>query len=299
MSAQHNADWDPRSALVLDDQIAAYDTLRRRCPVAHSDYLHWSLLRHADVMRALIDHATFSNVVSSHLSVPNGMDPPVHTAYRRLIEPYFDPARMQAFEPHCRRIAAGLCARLSARGEIELMGEFAGEFAVQFQCAFLGWPPDLHEPLRAWVRKNHAATLARDTAAMAEVANEFDGHVRVLLGARRAAGAAAPDDLTTSLLREQVGDRPLNDEEIVSILRNCATGRWASSARSRRASGSWRTTWPGTRGCSGSCASSRRNCRRRSTKYCASARRSSPTAASPRARSNSTAAGSKRASASP
>ena len=90
-------DWNPRSENVLEDQIAAYDDMRHRCPVAHSEYLHWSLFRHADVVRALNDHETFSNVVSSHLSVPNGMDPPQHTGYRRLIEPYFNPQRMAAF----------------------------------------------------------------------------------------------------------------------------------------------------------------------------------------------------------
>jgi hypothetical protein len=40
-------------------------------------------------MQALEDHQTFSSVSSSHLSVPNGMDPPDHTHYRQVIEPYF------------------------------------------------------------------------------------------------------------------------------------------------------------------------------------------------------------------
>ncbi|MBN9550402.1 MAG: cytochrome P450, partial [Alphaproteobacteria bacterium] len=62
-------DWDPRSDTVLSNQIAAYDEMRGRCPVAYSDYLGWSLFRHEDVVRALDDHRTFSSVVSSHLSV--------------------------------------------------------------------------------------------------------------------------------------------------------------------------------------------------------------------------------------
>jgi cytochrome P450 len=45
-------------------------------------------------MRALLDHETFSNAVSQHLTVPNGMDPPEHTEYRKLIEPYFSEQRM-------------------------------------------------------------------------------------------------------------------------------------------------------------------------------------------------------------
>ena len=37
------ADWDPHAENVLEDQIAAYDTVRSHCPVAYSEYLHWSL----------------------------------------------------------------------------------------------------------------------------------------------------------------------------------------------------------------------------------------------------------------
>jgi cytochrome P450 len=217
-------DWDPRSASVLADQIEAYDAMRRRCPVAYSDYLGWSLFRHEDVVRALDDPHTFSSAVSRHLSVPSGMDPPQHTAYRRLIERHFEPARVVAFEPLCRTISADLVAGLQRGAEIDLVTRFAQLFAVQIQCAFLGWPASLHAPLLQWVRKNHAATLARDTGAMAAIALEFDGYIAELLQARREAGAAAPQDITTDLLRERIGERPLNHEEIVSILRNWTVG---------------------------------------------------------------------------
>ena len=105
-------DWDPRSEATLHDQIAGYDQMRRRCPVAYSDYLHWSLFRHADLLRVLNDPDAFSNAVSNHVSVPNGMDPPEHTKYRKTIEPYFAPEQMQRFEPICRNIAADLGSRL-------------------------------------------------------------------------------------------------------------------------------------------------------------------------------------------
>ena len=36
-------DWNPQAQDVLDDQIAAYDAMRNRCSIAHSDYLWWSL----------------------------------------------------------------------------------------------------------------------------------------------------------------------------------------------------------------------------------------------------------------
>lgn len=224
MSDERKPDWDPRSAEVLRDQRAAYDAMRERCPVAWSDYLQWSLFRHDDVVRVLHDHETFSSAASRHLSVPNGMDPPEHTVYRRLVEPYFAAARVDAFEPSCRQLAADLVGRVLARGEVEFMAEFARPFAVAVQCTFLGWPPALHEPLARWTRKNHEATLARDQAAMADIAREFEGFIDQMLEARRQAGAKPGDDVTAALMDETVGGRPLGDEAIASILRNWTVG---------------------------------------------------------------------------
>ena len=129
-------DWNPRSEAALNDQCAVYDDMRQRCPVAHSEYLNWSLFRHEDVTRVLNDHQTFSNVVSNHLSVPNGMDPPEHTEYRRIIEPYFSPQRMDAFEPACRNIAVNLVKDLATRNETDLMAEFAQDFACRSSLTF-------------------------------------------------------------------------------------------------------------------------------------------------------------------
>src|SRR5690606_10601067 len=67
--------WDPRSDAVQKDQIAAYDQMRRSCPLAQSQYGYTSVFRHADVLRVVQDHDTFSNAVSRFPSVPNGMDP--------------------------------------------------------------------------------------------------------------------------------------------------------------------------------------------------------------------------------
>ena len=196
------------------------------------NYLHWSVFRHADVVHVLKDHKTFSNAVSTHLSVPNGMDPPEHGKYRTIVERYFEPQRMQAFEPVCRSIAAELARQLPSEHAVDLMGEFAENFAVQIQCAFMGWPEALHAPLRLWVRKNHEATLAGHQAATAAVALEFDHHIRAQLEVRREVGTEAPDDVTTSLLRERIDGRSLSDEEIVSIVRNWTVGELGTIAAS-------------------------------------------------------------------
>lgn len=217
-------DWNPISPEVLRDQRTAYDTMRRRCPVAYSEFMGWSLFRHEDVMRVLLDHKTFSSAVSQHLSVPSGMDQPEHTEYRRIIEPYFSAKRMEAFEPICRAIASKLVQGLSLRKELEFMADAALPFVVQVQCAFLGWPAALQEPLVRWTRKNHEATLAQDRKAMSEIALEFEGIIDDLLEKRLQAGTGPEADITASLMHERVWGRPLSNEELASILRNWTVG---------------------------------------------------------------------------
>ena len=224
-------EWDPQSEAAIRDQVTVYDSMRQRCPVAHSELLHWSVFRHADVAQALADHATFSNEVSAHLSVPNGMDPPVHTAYRRIIDPYFSAQRMDALEPACRGMASELLAALPGDRDVEVIGELAQPFALRAQAAFLDWPAELHVPLREWVQANHAATRSRDPAATAAVALAFDRHIRTVLEERRSERFPR-DDVASRLLREQVAGRDLTEAEIVSILRNWTVGELATIAAS-------------------------------------------------------------------
>ena len=225
-------DWDPRAPEVLADPIAAYDQMRRHCPVAHSDTLPHAVFRHADVMRILLDPQTFSSQASRHVSVPNSMDPPEHTAWRQVIEPYFSAGRMAAFEPVCRRLCADLITALPRHAQVEIMSGLAHPFALRMQCAFLGWPDSLHAPLHQWIDKKNAATLSGDTEALAAVATEFDETIRALLRVRREAGDQAPDDVTTQLLRDSVQGRPLAEHEIVSILRNWTVGELGTMASS-------------------------------------------------------------------
>lgn len=223
-------DWDPRAESVLQNQRQAYDKMRQSCPVARSSDGQWTLFRHADVMRVLEDHQSFSNQVSQHISVPNGMDPPKHSLYRALIEPYFSQARVDWFEPICQKIADEVAQAAVQKDAIDLMSAFAYPFAARIQCAFMGWPQELADVLLDWLKRSQVATLARDRSATAALADEFTRIIRAQLEQRRQTQAHQDTDITSELMHEQVNGRPLTEAEIASILRNWTAGEVSTIA---------------------------------------------------------------------
>ena len=226
----HN-DWDLRSEEVQKDQVAAYDAMRRRCPVAHDEFMGYSVFKNADVQHVLDHPEIYSNVVSTrHIAVPNGMDAPEHTTFRAVNDKYFTPERLEKFAPVIREAVQGLIADLPRGEEVDVMQGFGQAYAMRVQNAFMGWPACLEQPLTEWIEKNRVATLRRDRAEIAKVALEFDGYIRQLLDERREDAAAGnPKDVTAELLTDTVqlpGEEPrtMTDEEIVSLIRNWTVG---------------------------------------------------------------------------
>ena len=218
------------------DPLRAWDEARARCPVLHEEVAetgaNWSVLGHAETLDVLHDHDTYSNRVSQHLSIPNGMDPPEHGGFRTVVEGFFGAERMAAFEPACRGIAADVVDAFVRHGGGDAVRDLGVPFAVRIQCAFMGWPPAMQAALAEWQDANHRATRAADKTATAKVAQEFERRIGAVLDQRRAQGEDAPDDATTELLRHEVDGRPLRDHEIVSIVRNWTAGELGTIAAS-------------------------------------------------------------------
>lgn len=222
MNGKPHDDWNPLDATILKDQRSAYDEMRERCPVAHSEFMGWSLFRHDDITRVLADPETYSNV-SQFLAIPNGMDPPDHSPYREALDPNFDQEQMAKVEPHARAIAAALIEPLLLGGEVEFIASFATPFALKTLCAMLGWSDEQWECLGGWVHGSQQAAFTKDSAAGKALANLFSEHVKTNLKKRRTSPAEVPD-ASDVLMNTEVDGVRLEDEQIVSLLRNWTAG---------------------------------------------------------------------------
>jgi len=96
-------------------------------------------------------------------------------------------------------------------------------------CALLGWPDQQWEWLGGWVRDSEQAAFNKDPAAGKALTNLFSEQVKANLDARR----ASPNDVadaTDALLSTEVDGVKLDDDQIVSILRNWTAGHGTVAA---------------------------------------------------------------------
>ena len=122
------------------------DVLVEKCPVAHSSQGHGYHIfnSHADVRRCGQDWRTFSSADGYQLNRPDGAvlilpeesDPPYHNEWRKVLNPFFAPKAVSAFESDVRRYANELIDEFIDRGECEFVADFAAQLPgmVLFKC---------------------------------------------------------------------------------------------------------------------------------------------------------------------
>lgn len=205
------------------------DAQRERCPVVRGEDGVITLLAHADVRAAALDHDSFSSAVSAHRALPNSLDGAEHRAYRSLIDAYFTDDEVAAQEEQCREHARAIVASLPRGVTVRTVLDIGTSYAVRVQSTWLGWPRQIEQELVDWVAANREATRSGQPELMADVAARFDTIITRLLDERR---GGEIDDVTARLMRDEVLGRPLEDAEIVSILRNWTAGDLGSLAAS-------------------------------------------------------------------
>jgi cytochrome P450 len=147
----------------------AYAILRDAGPVIPRGHGTYMVVSGAAAEFALKHPELFSSrqatdVVGSPVPmVPLGFDPPEHTRYRRILQPFFSPRGIASFAPAVRALAGELIDRLAGRGECDLVAELAEPLPAQVFLTLFGLPVEDRDRLIAW--KNG---LVRDFAPLAE-----------------------------------------------------------------------------------------------------------------------------------
>lgn len=194
-SALTPVEFVPRSGDTWRDPFSMYAALRDHDPVHHvSSGDYWVLSRFQDVFDAARDTATFSS--AQGLTFAYGdmeaagleevkpivmLDPPEHTAFRRLVGRGFTPRQVTDLEPQIRRFVVERIERLRESGGGDVVAELFKPLPSMVVAHYLGVPPEDRVRFDGWTEAIVAAS-ARGSAlgageAVAELFAYFNGLV--------------------------------------------------------------------------------------------------------------------------
>jgi cytochrome P450 len=213
----------------VTDPFPQYARLRDHGPVQAGD--RWLVLRHKDVMRAVIDTATFSSDHShSHNPALSKTpiifeDPPGHTKHRRLVNTAFTPGRIAALEDWVEATAQRMLDDLGS-GEVEVIANFCDLLPMAVIGRMMGVPERDLAQLKQWSDQRtylvgaSGAGADQNPALADSLARARDANAALLeyfLVEADRRRAQPRSDLITALVRAEVDGERLDDDQICGI----------------------------------------------------------------------------------
>jgi cytochrome P450 len=222
---------------VLDPDVfvagAPYDALARlraHAPVQRVEVPGlppiWLLTRHADVIAASRDDAHFSSATgNTFVPVSAGdqsamlpsLDPPRHTAVRRLINQAFTRRNIARLEDRLRATATSIVDRVLDLGELDAVTEISAEMSLRVIAELLGVPLEDRRAIFEW--SNAIGSLgiedpdyAPTPEALGQAGMEMFAYCSALVAQRRA--GAPRDDVLGALIAAEIDGERLSDHQL-------------------------------------------------------------------------------------
>ncbi|SHN39949.1 cytochrome P450 [Cryptosporangium aurantiacum] len=203
-----------------------WNRLRTETPIFRSDltdkYDIFYLTRYADNLTALQDPATFSSSSVQYLDephqkmIPEELDPPEHTKYRRTLAAPFAPNEVRAREGEIREFCGQLIDEFVAKGGGDFREDFALKFPTTIFLRMMGMPVERRDEFI-----DRANTMMRMTGA-----TDPDGSIRQTAAAEIIADIAAvmeerraepKDDVISHLLAQTIDGQPITEADFYAM----------------------------------------------------------------------------------
>ena len=228
-----DAQFQPRSGESWRDPFPMYRALRDHDPVHHAiDGDYWVLSRFEDVFNAAIDAQTFSS--AQGLTFQYGemeemgleapivmMDPPEHTALRRLLSKRMTPQRSALLEPLLRDFARKRLAALRETDGGDIVAELFKPMPSLVVAHFLGVPAEDRALFDRWTNVIVAANAEGDLQNGGDAVGEMFVYLNALIDRRR---HDPGDDMISLLVHGKIDGTPVSVAQILGFGFTMVTG---------------------------------------------------------------------------
>lgn len=221
--AHHYNHLDPRLGKTLHASMAL---MRERHPVARSEELggFYVVSRYADVLNVAQDWATFSSAqgvtipgfADSTPAIPEMIDPPLHTTYKRIINPWFRPATVREHEDAVRVVVNELIDDMIDDVETNGRTDFIERFARPLP-GIVFFRMYLHAPESELAEVNKLATIASiPSLEMLPAREKMLEWITGFVADRKASGPVG--DVVDAILEADIDGRPITDDEAIGMI---------------------------------------------------------------------------------
>lgn len=179
---------------------------------------HWIFTRHEDIDFAQRNHDPFSmrdvtmpaNTRPTRL-LPLEADPPEHTPFRAILNPWFSPKRIGELKDFTRELAIELIEGFKRRGECEFMADFALILPIAIFMRLTDLPmSDREHLLRLAQMSTRGGPQERGQAAM-----EMMAYLQPVIADRR---SNPRNDILSTVVHAKIDGKPINDTDMMSML---------------------------------------------------------------------------------
>ncbi|MFD7314177.1 cytochrome P450 [Streptomyces sp. NPDC059883] len=223
------------------DPYPAYAWLREHSPVHRttlpSGVEAWLVTRYADARQALADARLSKNPTHhaepAHAKGKTGIpgerkaelmthllniDPPDHTRLRRLVSKAFTPRRVAEFAPRVQELTDRLIDDFAAKGEADLIHDFAFPLPIYAICDLLGVPREDQDDFRDWagmmLRHSKPGHTGGPRGGVGRSVKKMRGYLADLIHRKR---ADRGDDLISGLIRAGDHGEHLTENEAAAM----------------------------------------------------------------------------------
>ena len=229
-------DIEKLTAEFYADPYPTYRALREHEPVKRMPNGSYFLTRYDDLLTAYKNTKAFSSdkkkefvpkygaslLYEHHTTSLVFNDPPAHTRVRRLIMGALSPRAIAELEPDLIALVERLLDNLAAKGDVDLIEDFAAAIPIEVIGNLLDVPAVERAPLRGWSLAILGAlepvigaeAFARGNSAV----DDFLGYLKILVARRRAKPGNPDRDVLTRLIQGEDNGERLTEKE---LLHNC------------------------------------------------------------------------------
>ncbi len=178
---------------------------------------------HQDVIDGLADFERFTSSFGPAIPanpfgtrhIPVGLDPPLHTTYRRVLNTWFSKAEVTRREPELRALVEDIVRELAERGSWDFVADLADVSPGAVTLGILGWDSSRRVELLDVMSRGLKNQASSDPAVIEQ---NKQGNLWIreeILKEARDRRANPREDLMTVLATEPIADgRPMSDEEL-------------------------------------------------------------------------------------